>query len=87
MPALISSYNSGFLLHSKDMKLGLMGDSKMPIGVNACLYLQASPVIDWQPAQLYTASCRLVSIPLQPLIGIDSGHRDTFILNSHPDIP
>ncbi len=39
----------------KDMQVGLIGDSKLPIGVNVsasgCLSLYVSPAADWRPVQ------------------------------------
>ncbi len=43
---------SGILLQSKAMQVGLIGNSKLPVGVNVsmdcCLSLRVSPVMNWR---------------------------------------
>ncbi len=48
--AWVPSEYSGFLLQSKDVLVRLIGDSKLPLGVNVsisgCLFLYVSPVMN-----------------------------------------
>lgn len=41
---LVPSWYSGFLSESTDMHVGLIGDCKLPTGVNGCLSLYVSTV-------------------------------------------
>lgn len=49
-PTVGSSRYSCFLPQSRDIKVGLIGDSKLPVGVNVsvngCLPLCVSPLMD-----------------------------------------
>ncbi len=51
---LLLGFSSGFLPHA-DMQIRLIGDSKLPVGVNvsvsSCMSLYVGPVTDWRPVQ------------------------------------
>ncbi len=51
----VPSRYSSFLLQSKHMQVGLIGDPKLPLGgnqsMNGCLSLYVSPVMNWQLVQ------------------------------------
>lgn len=63
-------FYSGFLPQSKLMQsVGLVGDTKLPTGVNGCVCLCFSPVTNWQPVRVYPASLPMTT-------GIGSTPRD-----------
>ncbi len=50
---LMPAWCSCFLPQSKDMRVRLIGDSKLPVGVSVsgCLSLYVGPATDWRPVQ------------------------------------
>lgn len=66
----LRGFYSGFLPQSKLMQsVGLVGDTKLPTGVNGCVCLCFSPVTNWQPVRVYPASLPMTT-------GIGSTPRD-----------
>ncbi len=65
MSVLVPSGYSGFVPQSKDMQVGLIGDCKLPVGmnvsVNGCLSLYVSPAVNCQLVQGCTLPSSTVS--------------------------
>ncbi len=88
VPAWVFSMYSGFLPQSKDMQVRLIGNYKLPVGVNVsvsgCLSLYVGPVTDWRPVQGVprcspNASWDWLQHPCDPVkrvSGIDNGWMD-----------